>query len=344
MTQREDGLTQRKSLLRVCSGDRLVQAMGRQLHSFAKQESLPPTAPTPKDLQQLRLDFLLVMLFRGNDYLPALVSGHDPADLWTQYLRWRQSEFGAAGIVHMENVGEEEEGVVLTPGQLSAFLQAQGSGWLPARLSGVVPKHGVALYLEALLWCLETYCTGRCPDCQRRFPGYLKEFASASVMVEEIPTLPPECFKARHRDVPPLSALCCALAVLPVADAKRVVLPAQPALAPLLQEGGLLGEVAKLESCKECRRLTAALVGGPVTGKRAAKQRKALEVHKRQHQDVDAVSLEALDAEVRRLCAADAVSPSETTPAVTEPKAADAATELAPAPKKRTGKNKRKRS
>lgn len=129
-----------------------------------------------------------------------------------------------------------------------------------------------------------------------------------------------------------------------MADAKRVVLPAQPALAPLLQEGGLLGEVAKLESCKECRRLTAALVGGPVTGKRAAKQRKALEVHKRQHQDVDAVSLEALDAEVRRLCAADAVSPSETTPAVTEPKAADAATELAPAPKKRTGKNKRKRS
>ncbi|OLP94150.1 hypothetical protein AK812_SmicGene23890 [Symbiodinium microadriaticum] len=101
-------------------------------------------------------------------------------------------------------------------------------------------------------------------------------------------------------------------------------------------------EVAKLESCKECRRLTAALVGGPVTGKRAAKQRKALEVHKRQHQDVDAVSLEALDAEVRRLCAADAASPSETTPAVTEPKVADAASELAPAPKKRTGKNKRK--
>eukprot|EP00439_Symbiodinium_sp_Y106_P070599 s1170_g12.t1 len=260
VTRREDGLTQRKSALRVFSGDRLVQAMGRQLHSFATQPQ--PAAPTPKDLQQLRLDFLLVMLFRGNDYLPALVSGHDPADLWTQYLRWRQSSIGAAGIVQIENVGEEQEGVVLTPAHLSAFLQSQGSGWLPARLSGVVPKDGVALYLEALLWCLETYCTGRCPDCQRRFPAYLKElfcreptqssqlaflmhsgsFASASVMVEEIPTLPPECFKARHRDAPPLSALCCALAVLPVADARRVVLPAQPGLAPLLQEGGLLGE------------------------------------------------------------------------------------------------------
>ncbi|CAE7628834.1 TRPT1 [Symbiodinium sp. CCMP2592] len=140
VTRREDGLTQRKSALRVFSGDRLVQAMGRQLHSFATQPQ--PAAPTPKDLQQLRLDFLLVMLFRGNDYLPALVSGHDPADLWTQYLRWRQSAIGAAGIVQMENVGEEQGGVVLPPGQLSAFLQAQGSGWLPARLSGVVPKDG----------------------------------------------------------------------------------------------------------------------------------------------------------------------------------------------------------
>ena len=30
-------------------------------------------AASRKDLAQLRLDFLLMMLFRGNDYLPALV-------------------------------------------------------------------------------------------------------------------------------------------------------------------------------------------------------------------------------------------------------------------------------
>ncbi|CAE7463126.1 TRPT1 [Symbiodinium natans] len=240
----------------------------------------------------------------------------------------------------MGDSGEDQEAIVLAPGQLSAFLQAQGSGWLPARLSGIVPKEGVSQYLEALLWCLETYSTGKCPDCQRRFPPHLKEFASASLMVEEMPGLPAECFKARHRDGPPLSPLCCALAVLPVADARRVVLPTCPALAPLLQEGGLLGEVAKLESCKECRQLTAAVVGGPVTGKKAAKQRKALEVHKRQHQDVDAVSLEALEAEVRRLCDGAAVPPDATQ---TELKTVGSATEVAPAPKKGASRQKKRK-
>eukprot|EP00434_Breviolum_minutum_P046453 symbB.v1.2.042033.t1/scaffold9064.1/size4280/1 len=40
---------------------------------------------------------------------------------------------------------------------------------------------------------------------------------------------------------------------------------------------------------------------GPHVGKKAEKNRKALEVHRREHQDIDSVSLEALEAEVQRL-------------------------------------------
>ncbi|CAE7441058.1 unnamed protein product, partial [Symbiodinium pilosum] len=98
--------------------------------------------------------------------------------------------------------------------------------------------------------------------------------------------------------------------------------------------------VAKLESCKECRQLTAAVVAGPVAGKKAAKHRKALEVHKRQHQDVDAVSLEALDAEVRRLCAGAATA--DPTPMEVQT-VARPVPEVVPAAKKGDSKKKKRK-
>lgn len=58
---------------------------------------------------------------------------------------------------------------------------------------------------------------------------------------------------------------------------KGLVLPFAPTLAPLLDDAGLLGPVAKLESCRDCERLSLLCHGN---GKKAEKNRKALEVRR----------------------------------------------------------------
>ncbi|CAL1132130.1 unnamed protein product [Cladocopium goreaui] len=287
----------RRTCLRVCQTHQMVQSILRQFVKLAA----PASSPTPKEEQQVRLDFICVTCLRGNDYLPELMSDVAVEDLWPRYLRWRGA--GATGLVDSES-DDSGEHLVLLRGAFADFLGGLGGAWSPQKVTAWSAKEGAQQYVEALMWCLETYATGHCPDLQRRFCAALQHFASAALIAQQLPILEPGCCKALRSDAKPLSPMACALAVLPVADVRCWLLPQQPSLAPLLEESGLLGEVAKLETCRSCQRLTSSVVNGPTVGKKAEKNRKALEVHRREHQDIDAVSLEALDAEVHRLISA----------------------------------------
>eukprot|EP00747_Dinoflagellata_sp_TGD_P171954 gnl/TRDRNA2_/TRDRNA2_207248_c0_seq1.p1 gnl/TRDRNA2_/TRDRNA2_207248_c0~~gnl/TRDRNA2_/TRDRNA2_207248_c0_seq1.p1 ORF type:complete len:251 (-),score=27.84 gnl/TRDRNA2_/TRDRNA2_207248_c0_seq1:16-768(-) len=182
--------------------------------------------------------------------------------------------------------------------RLCDFMMCQGGD-----KDGTVSVKGVATYLYGLLWCLETYTSGTCPDFHYRFPLSLASCASAPLIAEHAPHLDPACFEAARGASQPLGPLACAVAVLPVAEVRSLVLPSAPCLAPLLDGTcGLLAEVARLESCRECGRLAAIADGCPPGSKKAVKHRKALEVHLRGHKDIDTVPMDALDAEVRRLC------------------------------------------
>ncbi|CAJ1363330.1 unnamed protein product [Effrenium voratum] len=275
--------------LRVCRSEAVLDAMARQWNRFAP-------ALVPLDEMHLRLDFLLVTCFRGNDYLPALACDCDPSELWPRYLRWRQSSQSLVGV----ELEDDAEKIVLMRLPFVDFLSQQGGAVL-ATSAGKTAEEA-SQYVEALLWCLETYATGCCPDPLRRFGASAPNAAhvSAEALARQLGG-EPGCFKAARSDAAFLTPLGCALAVLPVAEVRRLVLPFEPCLAPLLEENGLLGKVAQLESCTECAALTKQVVAGPVSGKKAEKRRKALEVHRRQHQDIENVSLEELEAEVRRL-------------------------------------------
>ncbi|CAJ1438033.1 unnamed protein product [Effrenium voratum] len=276
--------------LRVCRSEAVLDAMARQWNRFAP-------ALVPLDEMHLRLDFLLVTCFRGNDYLPALACDCDPSELWPRYLRWRQSSQSLVGV----ELEDDAEKIVLMRLPFVDFLSQQGGAVL-ATSAGKTAEEA-SQYVEALLWCLETYATGCCPDPLRRFGASAPNAAhvSAEALARQLGGGEPGCFKAARSDAAFLTPLGCALAVLPVAEVRRLVLPFEPCLAPLLEENGLLGKVAQLESCTECAALTKQVVAGPVSGKKAEKRRKALEVHRRQHQDIENVSLEELEAEVRRL-------------------------------------------
>ncbi|CAK9036536.1 unnamed protein product [Durusdinium trenchii] len=295
--------------LRVCQTEQVVQSLLRQFINLAT----PTGSLTPKDELHLRLDFLLVTCLRGNDYLPQLASDHDSSELWPRYLRWRQRS--QLGLVDLERADADEQICPVLMGvPFADFLSQQGGAWSPQKVTGLSAKEGAQQYLEALLWCLDTYVTGRCPDLHRCWSSsQLGHFAFAALIAQQIPLLEPSCFKAARRDTPPLSPLACALAVLPVTDVRRWLLPLEPCLAPLLETSGLLGEVARLEACGDCSRLSLLVANGPSNGKKAEKNRRALEVHRREHRDIDAVSLEDLNEEVQRLrrSAAPPVQPME---------------------------------
>merc|ERR1711998_391627 len=96
--------------------------------------------------------------------------------------------------------------------------------------------------------------------------------------------LDPAALVSPWGSTPAMEPLACAVAVLPVVDARALLLPGSPFLAPLLDStDGLLGEVIRLENCKECVKLERDILAVPPGGKKAAKRRKALEVHRRGH-------------------------------------------------------------
>merc|ERR1712137_471489 len=100
-----------------------------------------------------------------------------------------------------------------------------------------------------------------------------------------------------------MSPLAFALAVLPVASVRSLILPEVPCLAPLLEvDSGLLGAVTSLESCIQCNQLVNAVVAAASNGKEAAKRQRALNLHRSKHTDIDSVNLSALNEEVHRLC------------------------------------------
>eukprot|EP00913_Durusdinium_trenchii_P034772 g32527.t1 len=272
--------------LRVCQTEQVVQSLLRQFINLAT----PTGSLTPKDELHLRLDFLLVTCLRGNDYLPQLASDHDSSELWPRYLRWRQRS--QLGLVDLERADADEQICPVLMGvPFADFLSQQGGAWSPQKVTGLSAKEGAQQYLEALLWCLDTYVTGRCPDLHRCWSSsQLGHFAFAALIAQQIPLLEPSCFKAARRDTPPLSPLACALAVLPVTDVifsrisccfahlvAQLCCQPRPCLAPLLETSGLLGEVARLEACGDCSRLSLLVANGPSNGKKAEKNRRALE-------------------------------------------------------------------
>lgn len=276
--------------------------------------------PILDEEMNLRRDFVVVTLFRGNDYIPQLVSAHDPGDLWPRYLLWRRASSPGTGLLGPEeglgspasdvcNLSDGAETSGMAPvcerlafrqaalGDFMAFIAA--SAGAPA--ADAEADHGVSTYLCGLMWCVETYANGYCSNYHFRFPGSLKRFASAALIAKRAPSLVLEYCRG---NAPPLAPLACAVALLPIADARALLLPKAPCLAPLLQKGaGLLAEVVRLETCSECKLLMAAAASAPA-GNTAAKRRKALEIHRSGHSDIDSVQLVELEAEVRRLCAA----------------------------------------
>eukprot|EP00811_Abedinium_folium_P033085 NODE_6074_length_1708_cov_5.762808.p1 GENE.NODE_6074_length_1708_cov_5.762808~~NODE_6074_length_1708_cov_5.762808.p1 ORF type:complete len:484 (+),score=159.40 NODE_6074_length_1708_cov_5.762808:130-1452(+) len=290
--------------------------------SFTNPEAATPTGteevPQPgeqKEAAQLALlrDFVLVGLLRGSDYLPCLMCEHEAEDLWREYLAWRRTAAPGsdAGLTEPEGGSKGvpgKERLTLCRDRWRSFMAhcagrtSESSGDPPE--GGVTAAAEAAAYLQGLLWCLEAIVNGRVPDYRFRPPKSLPVGASAALLAAAgdavFSALPP----ARGPEQP-LAPLVCALAMLPVASVRSLVLPAAPCLAPLLEVGsGLLGEVARLEHCTECEGLAAAMRAAPPCGKKATKRRRAFEVHRRDHSDIDAVDPADLENEVRRLCEA----------------------------------------
>lgn len=308
--------------LRVCSIESLcrgIKAQKDELGSAAEVtptlaalgqalagcEAAPRPARAPNDELIVRHDFILMCLLRGNDYLPPLLSGQAPENLWQSYLRWRRRNWpeSSGGIV---SVADGDGPLTLRRAPLGDLATSLGAS-CPSAADSPEAADGVTSYLQGLLWCLETYTSSTVPDCHYRFPKALDAYACAELLAEHAPKLADSVFiSTRRPERKAMRPVTCSLAALPVSDARALVLPSAPQLECLFEPGALLGEVARMESCTECGRLATA--AERAKGNKKAKHWKALEVHQSGHSDIDAVCLEALDAEVIRLL--DGVAPA----------------------------------
>lgn len=332
MTVRDDSGCKVRAL-QVCNVEVLRSGILRQHenpHGFAPTSSLGAVAstlaeafasslsnPVPPDKAELvlRRDFIVILLFRGNDYLPPLISSQNPEDLWKQYLKWRRAKSPTRGLICLEvertettkdcsDHSDSAKSLAIHKECFIDFMRSLGTSWTPSGQGGAEEAaKGVKLYLSGLLWCLETYTSGTCPDFCYRFPTILSAYASAPLIAEHAAELEPASFASTHKPSQPLLPVACAIAVLPLADVQTMLLPLVPGLASIFEPPhGLLAEVARFETCKECASLASAAEGPPYAGKKAEKRRKALEVHRRRHSDIESVPLDALDAEVLKLC------------------------------------------
>ncbi|CAE8594154.1 unnamed protein product, partial [Polarella glacialis] len=296
----------------------------------------------------LRRDFVLVQLLRGNDYLPPLACSFSCEDLWPCYLRWRRTRSPDLGLVAQasgcRDEGSVQERLQILPAQISDFMSRLSTGFPSGPTAQPIAAEelakGVEAYVHGLIWCLETYVNGFCPDFHFRFPRAWTPCASAELLLRHNKALadglapasdgsctapaasPAACLAsgsggglgrrggvAPPPPLPPLSPLACAAAVLPVSELRALLLPTAPCLAALLEpEKGLLWEVARLEACTECGQLEACVAAVPPGGKKFLKRRRALDAHRRAHRDIEDVQLDALEREVQRLCAAAAAA------------------------------------
>jgi len=294
-----------------------VGALGRHLKDQMKQISATAAvasrpakntallSPSEQELG-LRRDFVFIALLRGDDYLPPLDCDRDPANLWACYLRWRPKH-PDAGLVGKAREGADAnasnsgEHLALRRAQLISFMTccAGASAISPVTVEDDTTAK-VASYLGGLLWCLETYASNCCPDVAFKFPGSLVGGACARTIAEHVPVLCEDKLETCRRASLPLGPLTAAVATLPVSEVRNLILPTAPCLSPLFETGGLLFQVGRME---EGLVSLQALVDAVAPGsKKGIKRRKALDAHRRQHSDIDAVSLPALDAEVQRLC------------------------------------------
>ncbi|CAE8600301.1 unnamed protein product [Polarella glacialis] len=278
--------------LRVCDVDVLsrgIQNQGLLLGAGGTAADRPLESPEPRaclapvELELgLRRDFVLVQLLRGNDYLPPLACSFSCEDLWPCYLRWRRTRSPDLGLVAQasgcRDDGSVQERLQILPAQMSDFMSRLSTGFPSGPTAQPIAAEelakGVEAYVHGLIWCLETYVNGFCPDFHFRFPRAWTPCASAELLLRHNKALadglapasdgsctapaasPAACLAsgsggglggrggvAPPPPLPPLSPLACAAAVLPVSELRALLLPTAPCLAALLEpEKGLLWE------------------------------------------------------------------------------------------------------
>eukprot|EP00927_Polykrikos_kofoidii_P067229 TRINITY_DN62741_c0_g1_i1.p1 TRINITY_DN62741_c0_g1~~TRINITY_DN62741_c0_g1_i1.p1 ORF type:complete len:657 (-),score=94.59 TRINITY_DN62741_c0_g1_i1:306-2276(-) len=321
----------KKQLKKICSSmslptDGNVSVLRERISERQRRPVAVEDNATPGAESELcwRWDFILVALLRGNDCLPKLKCTIDPNDLWKRYLQWRRSKSPREGLVCFDGGGLVGNGqskdslnefreagidgdafdtISFRFGRLADFMSFCAGGNVMPRQnvsgSDAEAARGVTAYLTGLRWSLESYVNGYCRDFHFSFPNSLEPFASACLVAKHAPSLSPEDLVGGRRYLLPLRPFSCALAVLPLSQIREMLLPEASCVAPLINDGGLLGELARLEECSECKNLTASARAALPACK--ASIQASLETHRLSHRDMGTVLLE-LDAEVNRLC------------------------------------------
>lgn len=324
-------------------GQRSLTLWSTKLLGERLRTELPRAASAPAEEQSLRRDFCLCSLFSGNDYLPALASSLPPKKLWETYLELRRSRFAKQPLVVS---WAAEDGEPIPPShQSGGWAEAVGDGGgafiaeFYERLGFCVSflvelmrkaaqgrpapkvkdgKTGVAEYMKGLLWVLEMYRHGYCPDFYYIFRKDFNPCAAPSLIVQHAAALE-DVLVAPRSEYPPMRPLTCGVALLPVDAAEKYILPSTPKLQPLFREdNAVLGHVARFERDMELKKVRAqfaplqrqleqANASGDTNWAsklraQLAQANERMASLKSSHTDIDTVVPWDLDAEVERLC------------------------------------------
>lgn len=302
-----------------------------------------PNAKTDSAEREVRRDFALISLLSGNDYLPALKSGLPPKQLWTKYMEFRRGSFKDHCLVQAHEVSElplshGPEGWATEVGDAGAAFMLEGyeqysfHGPLLTELMrlaavGCGQSHeiensdeGVRAYLQGLLWVMEMYHHGYCPDPFYVFPKSYADCATARLILQYSADF--DGMEAPRSQHAPLCPLACGLVMLPVDSAIEYLVPSAPHLREMLTENHpLLGSVVAIERSaaraghKEKiaslqRELEAVRAAGQPDQHIRAQLSKANEAYNQEREgeeDIDDVPLWEVDAEVRERCSGSAL-------------------------------------
>eukprot|EP00743_Colponemidia_sp_Colp-15_P010063 GILK01011048.1.p1 GENE.GILK01011048.1~~GILK01011048.1.p1 ORF type:complete len:812 (-),score=128.27 GILK01011048.1:190-2625(-) len=250
------------------------------LSYFSKQSFLKELESMfPNQSESVRLDFVVTSLLLGNDYLPKLSS----TKLWDRYLKLRRNKYRDAFLIEQGTFNHKFMSDLLgqihdpRPRRRSSSVdssvtstdnggehegeddpayesddQAEGNEAdeddqddelvSSVRIAG---SYDCKTYFEGILWILNMYMTGHCPDYRWFYRYRHAPLPSAASQFFAELDQPLQCPQSNSL---PLTPLQCALALLPATATE--ILPVS--LHPLLGEHGPMHSLHLSENCEAC--------------------------------------------------------------------------------------------
>ncbi|MEW5302265.1 MAG: hypothetical protein WDW36_005067 [Sanguina aurantia] len=212
-------------------------------------------------LMGMKMDMALIaVLCSGNDYLPgmksmSMIDSGYGSGVWSRYLKLRRTsaEHGSRSLVALnaDNQPYLDLGMMvelLVGGGASLAHEADADSEWNGRKSSPSAQQ----YLHGVMWMMQMYLTGECPDYRYNYDGGAPSPSQLAALCASMPEqhVTFADFAVSEGGAQPLLPFVCALALLPAKCSP--LLP--KAVQPLMGQGSPVADI--FHECQTCNTLT----------------------------------------------------------------------------------------